>query len=48
MGHETIVLPPNRILQTIRMPALFSLAVGFPGTVDFDQAKLHVTLLESF
>jgi outer membrane protein insertion porin family len=25
-----------------------SLAVGFPGTVDFDQAKLHVTLLESF
>ena len=25
-----------------------SLAVGFPGTVDFDQAKLHVTLLETF
>lgn len=25
-----------------------SLAVGFPGTVDFDRAKLHVTLLESF
>ncbi len=25
-----------------------SLAVGFPGTVDFDLAKLHVTLLESF
>ncbi len=25
-----------------------SLAVGFPGTVDFDQAKLHITLLESF
>ncbi|MFN2372120.1 MAG: BamA/TamA family outer membrane protein, partial [Candidatus Krumholzibacteriia bacterium] len=25
-----------------------SLAVGFPGTVDFDQAKLHVTLMESF
>jgi len=25
-----------------------SLAIGFPGTVDFDQAKLHVTLLESF
>jgi len=25
-----------------------SLAVGFPGTVDFDQAKLHVILLESF
>jgi outer membrane protein assembly factor BamA len=25
-----------------------SLAMGFPGTVDFDQAKLHVTLLESF
>jgi outer membrane protein insertion porin family len=25
-----------------------SLAVGFPGTVDFDQAKLHVTLLENF
>ena len=25
-----------------------SLAVGFPGTVDFEQAKLHVTLLESF
>jgi outer membrane protein insertion porin family len=25
-----------------------SLAVGFPGTVDFDVAKLHVTLLESF
>lgn len=25
-----------------------SLAVGFPGTVDFDIAKLHVTLLESF
>jgi len=26
----------------------FSLAIGFPGTVDFDQAKLHVTLLETF
>ena len=26
----------------------FSLAIGFPGTVDFDQAKLHVALLESF
>lgn len=25
-----------------------SLAIGFPGTVDFDLAKLHVTLLESF
>ena len=25
-----------------------SLAIGFPGTVDFDQAKLHVTLLETF
>lgn len=25
-----------------------SLAVGFPGTVDFEVAKLHVTLLESF
>jgi len=25
-----------------------SLAIGFPGSVDFDQAKLHVTLLESF
>ncbi len=25
-----------------------SLAIGFPGTVDFDQAKLHVTLMESF
>ena len=25
-----------------------SLAIGFPGTVDFDVAKLHVTLLESF
>lgn len=25
-----------------------SLAIGFPGTVDFGQAKLHVTLLESF
>lgn len=25
-----------------------SLAVGFPGTVDFDLAKLHVTLMESF
>lgn len=25
-----------------------SLAVGFPGTVDFGLAKLHVTLLESF
>jgi len=25
-----------------------SLAVGFPGTMDFDLAKLHVTLLESF
>ena len=25
-----------------------SLAVGFPGTVDFDQAKLHITLLETF
>ncbi len=25
-----------------------SLAVGFPGTVDFEQAKLHVTLMESF
>lgn len=25
-----------------------SLAIGFPGTVDFDQAKLHITLLESF
>ena len=25
-----------------------SLAVGFPGTVDFDLAKLHVTLLETF
>ncbi len=25
-----------------------SLAIGFPGTVDFEQAKLHVTLLESF
>jgi hemolysin activation/secretion protein len=25
-----------------------SLAIGFPGTVDFDQAKLHVTLIESF
>ena len=25
-----------------------SLAVGFPNTVDFDLAKLHVTLLESF
>ncbi len=25
-----------------------SLAVGFPGTVDFNLAKLHVTLLESF
>ncbi|MFT5232484.1 MAG: outer membrane protein assembly factor BamA [Candidatus Krumholzibacteriia bacterium] len=25
-----------------------SLAIGFPGTVDFDQAKLHVALLESF
>jgi len=25
-----------------------SLAVGFPGSVDFDLAKLHVTLLESF
>jgi outer membrane protein assembly factor BamA len=25
-----------------------SLAIGFPGTVDFDRAKLHVTLLESF
>ena len=25
-----------------------SLAVGFPGTVDFDLAKLHVTLLEAF
>lgn len=25
-----------------------SLAIGFPGTVDFNRAKLHVTLLESF
>lgn len=25
-----------------------SLAVGFPGTVDFELAKLHVTLMESF
>lgn len=25
-----------------------SLAVGFPGTPDFDLAKLHVTLMESF
>ncbi len=25
-----------------------SLAVGFPGSVDFDLAKLHVTLLEAF
>lgn len=25
-----------------------SLAIGFPGTVDFEQAKLHVTLMESF
>ncbi len=25
-----------------------SLAVGFPGTVDFEVAKLHVTLMESF
>ena len=25
-----------------------SLAIGFPGTVDFDLAKLHVTLMESF
>jgi hypothetical protein len=25
-----------------------SLAVGLPGTVDFDAAKLHVTLLQSF
>ena len=25
-----------------------SLAVGFPGTVDFNLAKLHVTLLETF
>ncbi len=25
-----------------------SLAIGFPGTVDFDLAKLHVALLESF
>jgi outer membrane protein insertion porin family len=25
-----------------------SLAIGFPGTVDFDLAKLHVTLLETF
>ncbi len=25
-----------------------SLAIGFPGSVDFDLAKLHVTLLESF
>ncbi len=25
-----------------------SLAIGFPGTVDFDLAKLHVSLLESF
>ncbi len=25
-----------------------NLAIGFPGTVDFDQAKLHVALQESF
>jgi hypothetical protein len=25
-----------------------SLAIGFPGNLDFDQAKLHVTLLQSF
>jgi outer membrane protein assembly factor BamA len=25
-----------------------SLAIGFPGTVDFELAKLHVTLLETF
>jgi len=33
----------------VRTPAGdISLAIGFPGTVDFDQAKLHVTLLETF
>ncbi len=26
----------------------FSLAIGFPGTVDFEQAKLHVTLMDTF
>ena len=35
-------------LMTAARAGQFNLAVGFPGSVDFDTAKLHVSLLGSF
>ena len=35
-------------LMTAARAGQFNLAVGFPGSVDFDTAKLHISLLGSF
>jgi outer membrane translocation and assembly module TamA len=35
-------------LQTLTPAGDISLAIGFPGSVNFDDAKLHVSLLEAF
>ena len=35
-------------LMTAARAGQLNLAVGFPGSVDFDTAKLHVSLLGSF